>query len=133
MKSDPETRVPSARAERQSRRALQVRCERLLVGHAALYWRGRSSRLRRLVRLFLRRHRGDASLLEWILGSVKHAVLAALVLLHLLAEPARAGNIGPFVEQTTGINPLNAVDVGDYSAPAFVDIDGDGDLDAFIG
>src|ERR1019366_9564437 len=30
-------------------------------------------------------------------------------------------------------NPLNAVGVGDYSAPAFVDIDGDGDKDAFIG
>jgi len=30
-------------------------------------------------------------------------------------------------------NPLNGVDVGTYAVPAFVDIDGDGDLDVFIG
>ncbi len=30
-------------------------------------------------------------------------------------------------------NPLNGIDVGQYSAPAFADIDGDGDQDAFIG
>jgi hypothetical protein len=37
------------------------------------------------------------------------------------------------VERTDGANPLNGVDVGNNSAPAFVDIDGDGDLDAFVG
>ena len=37
------------------------------------------------------------------------------------------------VEQTGPANPLNGVDVGYYSAPTFADIDGDGDLDAFIG
>ena len=30
-------------------------------------------------------------------------------------------------------NPLHSVDVGEYSSPSFVDYDGDGDLDCFIG
>jgi len=44
----------------------------------------------------------------------------------VMAEPA-------YTEQTGGANPFNGVDVGDDSTPAFVDIDGDGDMDAFIG
>ena len=38
-----------------------------------------------------------------------------------------------FVERTGGLNPLSSVDVGFISAPAFVDIDNDGDFDLFIG
>ena len=38
-----------------------------------------------------------------------------------------------FTEQTGTNNPLNGEDVGTSSAPTFVDIDGDGDMDAFIG
>jgi uncharacterized protein (DUF2141 family) len=38
-----------------------------------------------------------------------------------------------FTEQTGAANPFDGVDVGYYSSPAFVDIDGDGDIDAFIG
>ncbi len=38
-----------------------------------------------------------------------------------------------FAEQTGAANPFNSVDVGFLSTPAFADIDGDGDLDAFIG
>jgi uncharacterized protein (DUF2141 family) len=38
-----------------------------------------------------------------------------------------------FVVQTGAANPFNGVDVGSYSTPSLVDIDGDGDLDAFIG
>ena len=35
---------------------------------------------------------------------------------------------------TTGTdNPLNGVAVGSNSTPTFADVDGDGDLDAFIG
>ncbi|MEG3932155.1 FG-GAP-like repeat-containing protein, partial [Microcoleus sp. B13-B6] len=30
-------------------------------------------------------------------------------------------------------NPFNLTDVGSYASPTFVDIDGDGDLDAFVG
>ena len=40
----------------------------------------------------------------------------------------------PTFNQRTGAdNPFNGIDVGDVSAPTFVDIDGDGDLDAVVG
>src|SRR5690606_23800485 len=42
-------------------------------------------------------------------------------------------NSPAFIEQTGGSNPFHGVDVGYYSSPAFVDIDNDGDFDAFIG
>ena len=38
-----------------------------------------------------------------------------------------------FSLQTGSANPLNGIDVGGYSSPTFVDIDGDGDMDVFIG
>ncbi|MEM7621321.1 MAG: FG-GAP-like repeat-containing protein, partial [Pseudomonadota bacterium] len=38
-----------------------------------------------------------------------------------------------FVERTGSANPFNGIDIGDRSAPVFVDIDNDGDLDTFIG
>ncbi|WP_044169973.1 FG-GAP-like repeat-containing protein, partial [Kamptonema formosum] len=40
---------------------------------------------------------------------------------------------GTFTEVTGSDNPLNGVSVGSYSTPTFADIDGDGDLDAFVG
>ncbi|MEO6453587.1 MAG: VCBS repeat-containing protein, partial [Ginsengibacter sp.] len=38
-----------------------------------------------------------------------------------------------FTLQTGAADPFDGVAVSDFSAPAFVDIDGDGDIDAFIG
>jgi hypothetical protein len=38
-----------------------------------------------------------------------------------------------FSLQTSSSNPFNSVDVGDNSIPSFIDIDNDGDMDAFIG
>jgi hypothetical protein len=38
-----------------------------------------------------------------------------------------------FVQQTGAANPLNGVDVGNYSAPVLADVDGDGDLDGIVG
>jgi hypothetical protein len=40
---------------------------------------------------------------------------------------------GSFTALTGTANPFDGVDVGDYSTPAFVDIDGDGDLDIAVG
>ncbi|MHB8745256.1 MAG: FG-GAP-like repeat-containing protein [Gammaproteobacteria bacterium] len=43
-------------------------------------------------------------------------------------------NLNPqFVQQTGTANPLDGVSVGTLSTVAFVDIDGDGDYDAFVG
>ena len=38
-----------------------------------------------------------------------------------------------FTQQTEGDNPFNGMQVGPYAKPTFLDIDQDGDLDAFIG
>ncbi len=38
-----------------------------------------------------------------------------------------------FLEVTGSSNPFNGVDVGNFAAPVFVDIDNDGDRDAFVG
>src|SRR4051812_6953554 len=40
---------------------------------------------------------------------------------------------GVFTERTGAANPFDGVDVGSYSAPSFVDLDGDGDPDAVVG
>jgi hypothetical protein len=41
---------------------------------------------------------------------------------------------GPaFIARTNTANPFNGIDIGAYSAPALVDMDGDGDLDAIVG
>ncbi len=45
--------------------------------------------------------------------------------------PATSDSV--FVEQTGTANPFDGLDVGVFTAPTFADIDGDGDLDAFIG
>ena len=38
-----------------------------------------------------------------------------------------------YVERTVAANPFNGIDVGDWSAPTFTDLNGDGDLDLVVG
>ena len=37
---------------------------------------------------------------------------------------------GVFTERTGAANPFDAIQVGDAASPIFVDLDGDGDMDA---
>ena len=44
-----------------------------------------------------------------------------------------SATVPAFTEQTGAANPFSFVDVGTRSTPSFVDLDGDGDLDAVVG
>jgi len=48
-------------------------------------------------------------------------------------ENMGTAKLANFIERTEQDNPLNDANVGSVSAPALIDIDGDSDLDAFIG
>jgi FG-GAP-like repeat/Secretion system C-terminal sorting domain len=64
--------------------------------------------------------------------TIKSSIVATFMATGLsFATPASAQP--SFVLQTGALDPFNGADVGFLSAPTFVDIDGDGDLDAFVG
>ena len=92
-------------------------------------WVGRRGNLKRFARQFVRRYQGNKRFLNTALRSAAKLAGLALLMLSLYAAPVTAdpkfvGSINPF-----GLASVQS----SKSNPAFVDIDGDGDLDALVG
>src|SRR6185436_1282769 len=111
---------------------LHSACERALARAARAQGAGSRQLVRAAARRFVRRHRRDSGYLAWVLRSVRTSAALAVALLGLAAAPAGA-TLPAFSALTGSANPLNGVDIGNRSAPAFADLDGDGDLDAMVG
>src|SRR5688572_6398339 len=107
-------------------------CERVLFEGARVHRPVTRQQLRAAAREFVRRHRRDPAYLRWVLRSAGASSALASSLLGLSAAPAGA-ELAPFRAQTGAENPLLSRDVGTYSAPAFADLDGDGDQDLVSG
>src|SRR5262249_47990426 len=105
-------------------------CECALV--AAARGAGTRQQLRSAARAFVRRHRRDVGYLAWVVRSVGASSALAIALLGLATDPATA-KTAPFEAHQGSSNPFNNYDVGDYSVPAFGDLDGDGDFDVLVG
>ncbi len=78
----------------------------------------------------------DALIQNLTYGNVSDNPTANRTLLLNVTDAAgeRMNQQPPSYTEQTGINnPLNGIDVGRYSNPTFIDLDGDGDLDAVVG
>ena len=113
---------------RLHRRALYHQFREALIAEAAPMWVGRQGKLKRFARQFVRRYQGNERFLNAALGSAAKLAGLALLMLSLYAAPVSAD---PKFDGS--INPFGLADVGSVNSPSFVDIDGDGDLDAFVG
>jgi hypothetical protein len=107
-------------------------CERALVRAARAHGAGSRQQVRAAARRFVRRHRRDAGYLAWVARAVRASSALAIALLGFGVSPAGA-TLPSFSALTGSANPLNGADVGNRSAAAFVDLDGDGDLDVIVG
>ena len=112
---------------------LSRRAEKALLRQARAYWVGTRDGLKRAVRLYVRRHRGQKGLLTDVLRSSAKAAAAALLLLQLYATPVDAALVPAFTAQTGAANPLDGQTIGFFGTPSFVDLDNDGDLDLVSG
>ncbi len=111
---------------------LQARCERTLVEAARTRRLGSRQQVRAAARRFVKRHRRDASYLRWVLRSVAASSALAASLLGL----GPAAQAAPTIFGAPGSgSPLQPSCLGSNErlAPAFADLDADGDLDLLIG
>ena len=101
---------------------LSRRAEKALLRQARAYWVGTRDGLKRAVRLYVRRHRGQKGLLTDVLRSSAKAAAAALLLLQLYATPVDAALVPAFTAQTGAANPLDGQTIGFFGTPSFVDL-----------
>ena len=113
---------------------LRWRCERALVAAARAAGAGTRQQLRAAARRFVRRHRGDAGYLGFVLRSVLANAAIAAVLLGLTPLPAHAAATH-FVERFGAANPMSGEFFPSNSLPppTFGDLDADGDADLLVG
>ena len=87
-------------------RQLNKRGEKAILKQAMPHWYGREKRLKKFVRAYLRRRRGDTILLESVIRSTTKAAMIALLILKLYASPLHAQQTPSFTEQAGSNNPL---------------------------
>src|SRR6187397_1100377 len=109
--------------------ALAQTCAHALVRSARACEAGTRQQVRAAARRFVRRHRRDVAYLAWVVRSVGSRAALAGLLLGLSATSAHA-ELAPF---TVRSHAITAWDAGAEAAPAFGDLDRDGDLDLVTG
>ncbi|MBU2510990.1 VCBS repeat-containing protein, partial [bacterium] len=119
---------------------LRSKLLRILIDRFVTARRGRMSssqyiRLNKIVKDFLKnrnRYLNASQLLKKLESKIARAGIISALLLFANLSPVNAAT-PTFVEQTGAANPFNGETISQKSAPVFIDIDGDGDYDVFVG